>query len=191
MPTITTILKTDKHYGIGSITCGPKILSDGLIFLPPNIFGTLQAGFTIDNTKRILEHFQNGGEFNNIHSGDGNPDSRQYLFFENDFVKTYTGESVRNTYERYNDNVIVLANTIGSTDYGDSFYNSLVNNYSDNLEDCIIKSFKENIHIGFDKRCKTRGISSTTLYVSVFTKEGENVFNKEIYSPDSEPILQL
>ena len=188
MPTITTILKTEHHYGIGSITCGPKLLSDGLVFFPPDIFGTLQATFSVPNTNRIMLHYENGGRFDTIHIEDKGYNSRQYLFFENNQIKTFTGDKVTNVYERYNDNIIVLANTIGSTDYGDSFYNSLVNNYSDNLEDCIIKSFKENIHIGFDKRCKTREISSTTIYVSVFTKEGDVIYTKEIYSPDSEPI---
>lgn len=191
MPTITTILKTDTHYGVGSITCGPKVLSDGIVFIPPNIFGCLQATFNENNTNRIIDHFINGGGFNTIHDNDENSNGRQYLFFENNIVKTYTGDKVRNVYERYNDNIIVLANTIGSQDYGDSLYNSLIKNYSDNLQETIINSLKENIHIGFDKRCHPKGMSSTTVYVGVYTKEGKNIYNKEIYSEDSEPLHQL
>lgn len=191
MPTITTIVKTENHYGIGCITCGPKIISDQVVFFPPNIFGTLQAGFNIPNRDRIIEHYKNGGTFENIHNGDERYYNRQYLFFENNQIKTFTGDKVTSVYERYNDNIIVLANIIGSNDYGDSLYNSLVKNYSDNLEDCIIKSFKENIHIGFDKRCHSKGMSSTTVYVAIYTKLGNPILTKEIYSPYSEPILHL
>ena len=191
MPTITTILKTEDHYGIGSITCGPKVLSDALVFFPPNIFGTLQAIFDVPNTNRIMEHYKNGGTFDTIHNGDERYNDRQYLLFENNQIKTFTGDKVINVYEKYNDNIIVLANTIGSNDYGDSLYNSLVKNYSNDLQDCIVKSLKENIHIGFDKRCYSKGISSTTVYVAVYTKEGNPIYTKEIYSPDSEPISQL
>lgn len=191
MPTISTILKTDTHYGVGTITCGPQLRSDSVVFIPPNIFGCLQATFSENNANRIRDHFKNGGDFNSINDNDKNGIGRQYLFFENNIVKTFTGEKVNYIYERYNDNIVVLANTIGSQDYGDSLYNSLIKNYSDNLQETIIKSLKENIHIGFDKRCHPKGISSTTVYVGVYTKEGNKIFGKEIYSEDSEPLHQL
>ncbi len=191
MPTITTIVKTKDHYGIGSITCGPKILSDGVVFFPPNNFGVLQALSHESNNQRVIDIFRNGGTFDNIHDGDEKYQWRQYLFFQDDNVITYTGERIKNVYEKYNNNIIVLANSIGSKEYGDSFYNSLTRNYSDDLVDCIIKSLKENVHVGFDLRCEHLGISSTTVYVAVYERGGKNIFSKEIYSIDSEPIDKL
>jgi hypothetical protein len=191
MPTITTIVKTKDHYGIGSITCGPKILSDGVVFFPPNTFGVLQALSHESNNQRVMDIYRNGGTFDHIHDGDEKPQWRQYLFFQDDNVITYTGERIKNVYENYDDNIIVLANSIGSKQYGDSFYNSLKKNYSDDLVDCITRSLKENVHVGFDLRCEHLGISSTTVYVAVYERGGKNIFSKEIYSIDSEPIDKL
>jgi len=191
MSTITVMIKTKDLYGIGAICCGPKVISDNLLFIPPNIFGSTQALFSETNCERVKQHFQNGSEFKDINNEDQYYNNRQYVFFENDIIKTFTGDNVKDPYTIFNDNIVVCANRIGKSEYGDGLYNSLVKHYSDNIKDCIINSFKENIHIGFDSVCYNKGISSTTLHISIYNRSGEIIYNKEIYSPDTEPIDQL
>lgn len=191
MSTITVMVKTPEQYGIGAICCGPKLISDNLLFIPPNVFGSIQALFSETNNNRIKDHFKTGGEFKDINENDIYYQNRQYVFFENDTIKTFTGNQVKDSYTNYNDNVIVCANRIGKKQYGDNLYNSLLKHYSNNITECIINSFKENKYIGFDSSCYSKGISSTTLHISVYNRSGDIIYNKEVYSPDSEPIDQL
>ncbi len=191
MPTITVLIKTQDQFGIGAICCGPKIISDNLLFIPPNIFGSIQASFSETNCHRVKYHFQNGGEFDNINNNDTLDHSRQYVFFENGTIKTYTGDNVKNAYTKFNNNIVVCANRVGKPEYGNSLFNSLVKHYSDNVKDCIINSFRENKHVGFDNVCTNKNISSTTLHISVYNKIGGIIYNKEIYSPNQEPIDML
>ena len=191
MPTITAMVKTPEQYGIGAICCGPKKISDNLLFIPPNIFGSIQALFSEENNDRVKQIFQSGGDFNNINDNDNHFKNRQYLFFENNNIKVFTGDNVKSPYTKFNDNIVVCANRIGKSEYGDSLYNSLVKHYSENIIDCIINSFKENKHVGFDGLCYDRGISSTTLHISIYNRSGDNLYYKEIYSPNQEPIDML
>jgi hypothetical protein len=191
MPTITLLIKTKDQYGIGAICCGPKVISDNLLFIPPNIFGSTQALFSKTNCERVKQHFQNGGEFNDINNEDQYYNNRQYVFFENNIIKTFTGDKVKDPFEINNDNIVVSANRIGDIKYGFSLFRSLMENYSDDLVHCIIKSFRENKHIGFDSACQNRGISSTTFHISVYKKDGERIYYDEIYSPDAEPLDQI
>jgi hypothetical protein len=188
MSTITAIVKTEDHYGICAITCGSKTMSDSLIFIPPNIFGSAQAVFTVENTKRVRDILSEGGKFVDIIQGDSGFENRQYVFFLDDMVKYYTGIQVGKIYENHNDNVVVVANRIGSSEFGDNLFQSLNNNYSEDLVDCLIKSFKENKHVGFDFACRIKNISSTTLYIGVFRKNGQVVYQNEIYSTTDDPI---
>jgi hypothetical protein len=191
MPTITTLVKTKDHYGIGAICCGPPIISDNLLFIPPHIFGSIQATFSKQNCDRVRDHFQNDGKFNGINNTDTIPNLRQYVFFINDEIWKYTGNEVKDPFEIKSNNIVVSANRIGDFNHGYSLFKSLMKNYSDDIVDCILKSFRENKHIGFDRACQTRGISSTTFHISVYKKSGERVYHKEIYSPDSEPLDQI
>jgi hypothetical protein len=188
MSTITAIVKTEDHYGICAITCGSKTMSDSLIFIPPNVFGSAQATFTVENTKRVKDVLSEGGNIKDIIEGDLGFENRQYLFFLDGLVKYYTGIQVGKVYENYNDNVVVVANRIGSSEFGDNLFRSLNNHYSEDLVDCLIKSFKENKYVGFDFACRTKNISSTTLYVGVFEKNGKVVYQNEIYSTTDDPI---
>jgi hypothetical protein len=191
MPTITALVKTKDHYGIGAICCGPPIISDNLLFIPPNIFGSIQATFSKQNCDRVKDHFINGGKFNGINNTDTIPNLRQYVFFINDEIWKYTGGDVKDPYEINSNNIVVSANRIGENKHGFSLFKSLMKNYSDDVVDCIIKSFRENKHIGFDRACQTRGISSTTLHISVYKRDGERIFYNEIYSPNEEPLDQI
>lgn len=188
MSTITALVKTEDHYGICAITCGSKTMSDSLVFTPPNIFGSAQAVFTVENTKRVKDILSEGGKFVDIIEGDSGFENRQYVFFLDGLVKYYTGTKVGKVYENHNDNVVVVANRIGSSEFGDNLFRSLNNNYSEDLVDCLIKSFKENRYVGFDFACRPKNISSTTLYVGVFRKSGEVIYEDEIYSTTSDPI---
>ena len=191
MPTITLLIKTKDQYGIGAICCGPKVISDNLLFIPPNIFGSTQALFSKTNCERVKQHFQNGGEFNDINNEDQYYNNRQYVFFENNIIKKFTGDKVKDPYEINSNNIVVSANRIGDYKHGFSLFKSLMKYYSDDVLDCIIKSFRENKHIGFDSACQNRGISSTTFHISVYKKDGERIYYDEIYSPDAEPLDQI
>lgn len=191
MSTITALVKTEDLYGICAITCGSKTMSDSLIFYPPDIFGSAQAVFTVENTKRVKDILSNGGNFEDIIKGDTNFENRQYVFFLNGLVKYYSGDKVGKVYENHNDKIVVVANRIGSSEFGDNLFRSLNKNYCEDLIDCLIKSFKENRYVGFDFACRTKDISSTTLYLGVFKKNGNVLYEKEIYSIIDDPILLL
>jgi len=191
MPTITALVKTKDHYGIGAICCGPPIISDNLLFIPPNIFGSIQAIFSKENCDRVNDHFQNGGKFNGINNTDTIPNLRQYVFFIDDEIRKYTGGDVKDPYEINSNNIVISANRIGDYKHGFSLFKSLMKYYSDDVVDCIIKSFRENKHIGFDSVCQNRGISSTTFHISVYKKDGERIYYDEIYSPNEEPLDQI
>ena len=163
-------------------------MSDSLIFIPPSVFGSAQATFTVENTKRVKDVLSQGGNIKDIIEGDLGFENRQYLFFLDGLVKYYTGIKVGKVYENHNDNVVVVANRIGSSEFGDNLFRSLNNHYSEDLVDCLIKSFKENKYVGFDFVCKTKNISSTTLYIGIFQKNGKVVYQNEIYSTTDDPI---
>ena len=188
MSTITALVKSENQYGICAITCGSKTMSDSLVFVPPNIFGSAQAVFSVENTNRVRNILSEGGDVEDTIEGDLISEKRQYVFFLNGLVKYYTGTGVGKVYETHNDNIVVVANRIGSSEFGDNLFRSLNQNYSEDLVDCLIKSFKENRYVGFDFACKTKNISSTTLYLGVFEKNGKVFYEKEIYSIIDDPI---
>lgn len=188
MSTITALVKSENQYGICAITCGSKTMSDSLVFVPPNIFGSAQAVFSVENTNRVRNILSEGGDVEDTIEGDLISEKRQYVFFLNGLVKYYTGTGVGKVYENHNDNIVVVANRIGSSEFGDNLFRSLNQNYSEDLVDCLIKSFKENRYVGFDFACKTKNISSTTLYLGVFEKNGNVFYEKEIYSIIDDPI---
>ena len=190
MGTITCLVRTEELYGLGSITCGSHTLSDSLVFCPPFTFGSVQALFSSSNAQRVKEHFLKGKSFDTIGDDDPYRSGRQYVFFNGGEVNYFTGEKVPLPFVKKGENIIVCGNRVGEGIYGENLFNSLVKYYSNDLEDVIIKSFRENKYIGFDNHCKSRGISSTTFSLKVYHRDGRLVCSRDLYH-GSKDILDL
>ena len=190
MGTITCLVKTQELYGSITICCGPKIISDNLVFIPEKVFGSVQAFFSSDNVLRVKRHLLDNGSFENINDADPHFDYRQYVFFIEDKVKVFTGERVKSSYVFESENIVVCGNRVGQEEFMISLFDSLCRNYSDDLESMLIKSFKENKFVGFDYACKDRGVSATTLCLRVYSKNGELICGKDLYH-NSKDVLDL
>jgi|LauGreDrversion4_2_1035121.scaffolds.fasta_scaffold115705_2 hypothetical protein len=190
MGTITCLIKTEELYGLGSITCGSPTLSDSLVFCPPSTFGSVQALFSSSNAQRVKDHFLEGKSFETIGDDDPYHSMRQYVFFNGGEIKEFTGDKVPLAFVKKEENIIVCGNRVGKESYGENLFNSLVKYYSNDLEDVIIKSFRENKYIGFDDVCKSRGISSTTFSLKLFQKSGKLISSRDLYH-SSKDIIDL
>jgi uncharacterized Ntn-hydrolase superfamily protein len=183
---MSLILLTRDNNHIGGIYLGYNPTEETL-YLGEGYFAGICGVRTEGNSQRVVNHFEQNGNLNGVHSGDKYAHYRQYCFItENNIVLEHSGMNRTETFMLTGQNSSVFGNTL--VDDFQMFQNMLLFLDQSNLsvKDKLIQVLKDNKRDGIDVRAVGRSCKDLRILVGDYS--GNIVFEQTIFDSTGEPI---
>jgi len=183
---MSLILITRDQNHIGGIYLG-YVPSEETLYLRNGYFAGICGVLNEGNSQRVVNHFEQNGNLEDVHSGDKYAQYRQYCFLtQNSIFLQHSGMNRVETFMLTGQNSSVFGNTLINDMPMFQSMLSFLDQSNLSVKDKLIKVLKDNKRDGIDVRAVGRSCKDLRILVGDYS--GNTIFEQKIFDSTGEPI---